>query len=628
MVAVAPSGEAVARRVAGALGAALHGREGRVAGDVAFPDTVAHLRDLFAAGVPIVGVCAAGVLIRAVAPLLSDKRAEPPVVAVAEDGSCAVPLLGGHRGANALARRVAEALGGVAAVTTAGDLALGVALDAPPEGWRLANPEDAGAAMAAALAGGLRMVGGVAFDGGERAASPARGRPGEADGPDDGGAPLAEEPSRDRDPLSPDVAPTDGGPLHRGRAPDGGIVPGGGDGPRRGGVLRDGGAPREDGLAACTAEAGSRGEGREAGVLLGRVGRPTGAGVDPATDDGGGDRAGGGGSGWGEMPADRDVPDEDGADAAPRNGGATRGRGSPFDVASRPDGAVALLATEAPTQGGPRRLVYHPRRHVLGLGCARGADPAALRRLVEDVLSEAGIAAGAIAAVATIDLKADEPAIVEAARRLGVPLRLLDAEALEAETPRLANPSARVFAEVGAHGVAEAGRAGLRGGGCGARRPEAQDPRGDLRAGPRALAHHGARGEAEGARVGGGHRAGAGRLAHAGGVARRRVGRRDRGLRALHRPAGAARRRQAARGLPARRRGGALPPRAGAGGRGARRGARVLGRRGRLRDGLAGARAGRPGRGVGRGAARGGRGEPGRLGDAGGGGAGGRPARP
>jgi len=36
---------------------------------------------------------------------------EPPVVAVAEDGSAAVPLLGAHRGANALARAIAEASG-------------------------------------------------------------------------------------------------------------------------------------------------------------------------------------------------------------------------------------------------------------------------------------------------------------------------------------------------------------------------------------------------------------------------------------------------------------------------------------------------------------------------------------
>ena len=112
-----------------------------------------HLRDLFRAGRPIVAVMATGALIRILAPLLADKRAEPPVVAVAEDGSVVVPLLGGHHGANDLARRIAGIVDGFAAVTTAGDLALGVALDAPPPGWVLENPEDAKQAMADLLAG-------------------------------------------------------------------------------------------------------------------------------------------------------------------------------------------------------------------------------------------------------------------------------------------------------------------------------------------------------------------------------------------------------------------------------------------------------------------------------------------
>jgi cobalt-precorrin 5A hydrolase/precorrin-3B C17-methyltransferase len=76
------------------------------------------------------------------------------VVSVADDGSVVVPLLGGHRGANRLARKIAEALDSTAAVTTAGDVSLGVSLDEPPEGWALANPQDAKGAMAALLSGG------------------------------------------------------------------------------------------------------------------------------------------------------------------------------------------------------------------------------------------------------------------------------------------------------------------------------------------------------------------------------------------------------------------------------------------------------------------------------------------
>ena len=44
---------------------------------------------------------------------------ERRLVALAEDGSSAIPLLGGHRGANDLARLLGAALGGHAALSTA-----------------------------------------------------------------------------------------------------------------------------------------------------------------------------------------------------------------------------------------------------------------------------------------------------------------------------------------------------------------------------------------------------------------------------------------------------------------------------------------------------------------------------
>jgi cobalt-precorrin 5A hydrolase / precorrin-3B C17-methyltransferase len=116
-------------------------------------DTAGTLRALFQAGRPIVALCACGILIRILAPLLADKRAEPPVVAVAEDASAAIPLLGGHHGANALARRIGELTGAVTAVTTASDLRLGLALDEPPPGTTLANPEHAKPFAARLIAG-------------------------------------------------------------------------------------------------------------------------------------------------------------------------------------------------------------------------------------------------------------------------------------------------------------------------------------------------------------------------------------------------------------------------------------------------------------------------------------------
>jgi cobalt-precorrin 5A hydrolase/precorrin-3B C17-methyltransferase len=304
IIALSRRGLDLARRLQPALaGAAVHGLAGRVdSADVPFSDTAAHLRTLFAEGQSIVGICAAGILVRALAPLLADKRAEPPVVAVAEDGSVTVPLLGGHSGANALARRIAEATGGTAAVTTAGDVGLGLALDEPPAGWVVANPARAKPVVAALLAG---------------------------------------EPVR----LIVEAA--------------------------------DGSWP------------------------------------DPSL----------------------------------------------FVV----DGDLTLRVTDRPGLADETTLIVHPPVLALGTGCERGADAAELEQLVRNTLAEAGLADGAVAAIGSLDLKADEPAVQGLGETLGRPVRFFPAAELEAETPRLANPSEMVFQEVGCHGVAEAAALALAG---------------------------------------------------------------------------------------------------------------------------------------------------------------------
>ena len=294
-VVLSDGGAATARALREALGEGeIHGPAGRVDRvDAAFDDTMTHLAGLFADGSPIVGLCAAGILIRALAPRLADKRSEPPVIAVAEDGSAVVPLLGGHRGANELAGRIGAALGVAPAITTAGDARFSVALDAPPEGWTLVNPQDAKSVMAALL-------------GGEHA--------------------------------------------------------------------------RLEGEAPWLAES--------------------------------------------RLP----LSDE---------------------------GTIALIATHRRMAGGPRSLVYHPRILALGVGCERGCDAEELIGLVDEVLAGNDLAAAAIAVVGSLDLKADEPAIHGLAAYLGVPARFFAKEGLEAETPRLANPSESVLREVGVAGVAE-----------------------------------------------------------------------------------------------------------------------------------------------------------------------------
>ena len=213
-----------------------------------------------------------------------------------------MPLLGGHRGANALARALAEALGGVAAITTAGDLRLGFALDEPPPGWRIANPDRIKPVAAALLAGEPVM--------------------------------LVEE------------------------------------------------AARADWLRAGTVclVLEARQPASESRSISGRV--PTVA------------------------------PDDD-------------------------------------------ALVFHPPVLALGIGCERGVAAEEVAALAHDTLAEAGLAAGAVAAIVSIDLKADEPAIHALADALGVPARFFPASRLLAETERLTIRSEAAFRATGCWGVAE-----------------------------------------------------------------------------------------------------------------------------------------------------------------------------
>ncbi|WP_048986542.1 precorrin-3B C(17)-methyltransferase [Burkholderia cenocepacia] len=120
-------------------GARVHGLASRVDADVPFDELGAHLRELYARGLPIVALCAAGIVIRCLAPALADKGVEPPVLAVAEDGSAVVPLLGGLTGVNVIAREIAECVGVAPAITTSGELRFGACVLNPPEGYALAD---------------------------------------------------------------------------------------------------------------------------------------------------------------------------------------------------------------------------------------------------------------------------------------------------------------------------------------------------------------------------------------------------------------------------------------------------------------------------------------------------------
>jgi cobalt-precorrin 5A hydrolase/precorrin-3B C17-methyltransferase len=122
--------------------ALIHGMAERVDGaDRVYHEFGATLRELYQQGTPIIALCAAGIVIRTLAALLLEKGAEPPVLAVAEDGSAVVPLLGGLGGVNVMAREIAAHLDVAPAITTSGELRFGTCLLNPPSGYTLGDLE-------------------------------------------------------------------------------------------------------------------------------------------------------------------------------------------------------------------------------------------------------------------------------------------------------------------------------------------------------------------------------------------------------------------------------------------------------------------------------------------------------
>jgi cobalt-precorrin 5A hydrolase/precorrin-3B C17-methyltransferase len=100
-------------------------------------------------------------------------------------------------------------------------------------------------------------------------------------------------------------------------------------------------------------------------------------------------------------------------------------------------------------------LVFHPPVLALGIGCERGCSGEEIAELARSTLGEAGLAAGAVAAVVSVELKRAEPAIHALAAELGVPARFFSASRLLVETPRLSERSPAAFRATGCWGVAE-----------------------------------------------------------------------------------------------------------------------------------------------------------------------------
>jgi precorrin-4 C11-methyltransferase len=115
---------------------------------------------------------------------------------------------------------------------------------------------------------------------------------------------------------------------------------------------------------------------------------------------------------------------------------------------------IVRITDRLTTADSGRVLWFRPKSLVVGVGCERGVSAEALEDGLSRFLSESGFARASTATVASVDLKADEAAIGEVARRHAWQTVFYTAEEL-ASVAGAPNPSEVVARCVGTPGVAE-----------------------------------------------------------------------------------------------------------------------------------------------------------------------------
>jgi cobalt-precorrin 5A hydrolase len=91
---------------------------------------------------------------------------------------------------------------------------------------------------------------------------------------------------------------------------------------------------------------------------------------------------------------------------------------------------------------------------VVGFGCRKGTSADLIDAAIQQALQKVARTLSEVREVATIDLKGDEPGLLEWCQRTGVPLRIIP-RALIQERPWITSASAWVREKVGVDGVCE-----------------------------------------------------------------------------------------------------------------------------------------------------------------------------
>ena len=118
------------------------------------------------------------------------------------------------------------------------------------------------------------------------------------------------------------------------------------------------------------------------------------------------------------------------------------------------DADLGIYVSAANDRPFPRTLRLIPRRYTAGLGCRRGKSAEELEGFLLKNLENCGVGLPELKALASIDIKKDEPGLVALGEKLGLPFVTYSAEELRA-APGEFTPSAFVQEVTGVDSVCE-----------------------------------------------------------------------------------------------------------------------------------------------------------------------------
>ncbi len=126
----------------------------------------------------------------------------------------------------------------------------------------------------------------------------------------------------------------------------------------------------------------------------------------------------------------------------------------PPNVHADAGGDYAIAISDLADEPAERTLRYRPRSLVVGVGASRGAGADEILETIDAALAAGNLSAASVARLASLDIKASEPGLLEAAARRGWLVEFYPAAQL-AQVP-VPNPSPVVSASTGTASVAEA----------------------------------------------------------------------------------------------------------------------------------------------------------------------------